>query len=245
MLTSNERKIAILQPNYIPWKGTFDLINQVDVFVFYDDVQYTVKDWRSRNRIKTQSGDIWLSVPVIHKGRRNQLIYEAEIDTSSNWQKAHFKSLSIAYKKAPYYDKYSYLFDEIYRNNEWTNIADLNIFTTKLISNALGIKTDFYRSKDLSLNGSKNGDKVIKICKILECNHFINGPSAKAFMDHSLFEDCKIKLSYIEYDYLEYTQLYGEFNHFVTVLDVLFNCGPNAGDYIFSGKTQNAARSKI
>ena len=93
----------MLQPNYIPWKGVFDLINQVDVFVFYDDVQYTVKDWRNRNIIKTQHGDKWLSVPVIHKGLRGQLICDTEINNTQDWQKDHYKTIKFSYIKAPYF----------------------------------------------------------------------------------------------------------------------------------------------
>jgi hypothetical protein len=95
------RKVAILQPNYIPWKGVFDLISRVDCFVFYDDVQYTSKDWRNRNKIKTPNGEIWLSVPVQTKGRRGQLISEAQIEIGTNWQEKHFRSITNSYSRAP------------------------------------------------------------------------------------------------------------------------------------------------
>lgn len=226
------KKIAILQPNYIPWKGTFDLINRVDVFVFYDDVQYTVKDWRSRNVIKTPHGDKWLSVPVIHKGRRDQLIYEAEINNTTNWQNDHYKTIKFAYSKAKYFNDYHYLLDEIYLKREWDNIADLDIFATKLLADALGIKVMWVRSKDLNFTGSKEGGKVIKICKELGCNYFINGPTAKPYMNEKLFADEDIDIEYIDYNYEEYPQLYPPFNHYVSVLDVLFNCGPDAKNFI-------------
>src|SRR5436190_11370628 len=109
MLPARMKKIAILQPNYIPWKGVFDLISRIDVFVFYDDVQYTAKDWRSRNRIRTAHGDIWLTVPVLSKGLRTQRICDAVIDPLSNWQEKHYKALKANYQKAKYFKEYEYL----------------------------------------------------------------------------------------------------------------------------------------
>ncbi len=228
-----EKKIAMLQPNYIPWKGTFDLINQVDVFVFYDDVQYTRKDWRSRNIIKTPHGDKWLSVPVIHNGRRDQLIYEAEINTNEDWQTVHYKTLKFAYSKAKFFDDYHFILEELYLKNTWQKIADLDIFATKLIAKVLGINVEWVRSSDLNITGNKDGEKVIKICNHLNCNYFINGPASKEFMNEQIFNEAGVKLNYIEYNYKEYDQLYPPFNHYVSVLDVLFNCGDRASEFIF------------
>jgi hypothetical protein len=227
-------KIAILQPNYIPWKGVFDLINKVDVFVFYDDVQYTVKDWRNRNVIKTQNGTKWLSVPVIHKGRRDQLICEALINNTEDWQMNHYKTIKFSYAKAKYFDQYHYILEDIYLNNKWNKIADLDIFTTKIIAEALGINVEWAKSSDLNFDGNKDGEKVLKICKHFNADYFINGPSSKQFMNEKLFNENDVQLSYMEYNYEEYNQLYPPFNHFVSVLDTLFNCGPEAKKYILN-----------
>ena len=218
-------KIAILQPNYIPWKGVFDLINQVDVFVFYDDVQYTKKDWRNRNKIKTPNGEIWLSVPVLHKGKRYQNISDTKIDTSKNWQQKHYKSIEKSYQKAPYFNEYKYLLDDIYINNKWSNISELNVYSTKHIAKLLDIDVEWYLSSQLSCDGKKNGEKIINICKKLGCNYFINGPSSKSFMDQKLFNEASITLEYMAYNYKAYKQLYPPFNHKVTIFDVIFNCG--------------------
>lgn len=229
-------KIAILQPNYIPWKGVFDLIDQVEVFVFYDDVQYTVKDWRNRNIIKTSHGDKWLSVPVIHKGKRNQLIHEAKINNNENWQKKHYKSIKLAYSNAEYFDEYHYILEELYLKNSWSKIANLDIFSTKLIAKALGINVDWVRAKDLNFGGGKEGDKVVKICNYLNCKHFINGPNSKPFMNNKIFNDAGIKLDYINYDYKEYNQLHPPFKHNISILDLIFNCGKESINYIRSTK---------
>lgn len=226
------KKVAILQPNYIPWKGVFDLISRVDVFVFYDDVQYTVKDWRNRNRIKAPNGEVWLTVPVLTKGLRDQLICEARINTSTNWQKKHYKALISSYQKAPFFKDYEYLLEDIYMKRQWTKIADLDIYLTKLLAEVLGIRVQWQNASDLRQSGSKDGEKVINICKLLGCDYFINGPSARAFMNEQLFREAGIVLEYMEYNYPEYKQLHGPFTHQVTVLDVIFNCGSNARDMI-------------
>jgi hypothetical protein len=226
------KKVAMLQPNYIPWKGVFDLIDQVDYFVFYDDVQYTRRDWRNRNKIRTHEGDIWLSVPVINDNK--QLVCNTRINNEQNWQEKHHKSITLNYKKAPYFAEYKYLIDEIYYNHKWENLSDLNIFSTKLISQALEIKAEWAKSSDLKLTGDKNGEKIIKICEALNCNYFINGPSSKSFMDETLFTKHNIELEYINYSYPKYPQLHSPFNHFVTIFDLIFNCGKDSINYIRS-----------
>ena len=230
------KKIAILQPNYIPWKGVFDLISRVEVFVFYDDVQFTAKDWRSRNRIRTAQGDLWLTVPVLSKGLRNQRICDAVIDPLSNWQTKHYKALKANYQKARYFKDYEYLLEQLYLANKWSKIADLNIFATKLIAGAMRINAEWHRSSDLRQSGSKDGEKAINLCKLLGCDYFINGPSAEAFMNASLFLENGIVLDYISYSYPEYEQLHRPFVHEVTVLDVIFNCGPDARTFVCMGQ---------
>lgn len=227
------KKIAMLQPNYIPWKGVFDLINKVDVFVFYDDVQYTSKDWRNRNKIRAPKEDIWLTVPVLTKGLRHQLICDAKINNSQNWKKKHYKTIKANYLKAPFFNEYEWILEDLYINNSWDKISDLDIYATKVLAKVLGIEVEWYRSSDLNQSGDKDGEKIIKICKELDCDYFINGPASKDFMNETLFAEHKIALEYMTYDYPEYKQLVEPFNHYVTVLDLIFNCGPEAGKYIF------------
>jgi hypothetical protein len=230
------RKVAILQPNYIPWKGVFDLISRVDCFVFLDDVQYTSKDWRNRNKIKTPNGEIWLSVPVHTKGRRGQLISEAQIETETSWQEKHFRSIRNSYSKAPFFKQFEYLLEDLYLGREWLSISDLSIHSTMWLAKALDIEVEWYKSSDLSKAGSKDGEKALKICNLLQGDYFINGPSSRDFMDESLFIEKGVTLEYIEYDYPEYPQLHGPFVHQVSVLDVLFNCGPSSRELVCRGR---------
>ncbi len=227
-------KIAILQSNYIPWKGVFDLINQVDKFVFFEDVQFTKRDWRTRNKIKTKDGELWLSVPV-KKAPRDTKICDIEIASETDWQKKHFESIRYSYSKAPYYNQYYDLLEYIYLNHKWTNLSEFNIQTTQLIARKLGIDTEFYNSRDLNTSGSKD-DKLIEICKKLNGNFYLSGPSAKDYIINQKFEKENIDLAYIIYEYPGYNQLYGEFNHYVSVLDVLFHCGDRSQEYILGNQ---------
>lgn len=231
------KKLAILQPNYLPWKGVFDLIHRVDVFVFLDDVQYTERDWRNRNKIPTIEGATWITVPVKNSNRRGQLIYEAEIDNSVNWQKKHFNSFLMNYAKASYFKEYKWILEDLYLDKKWTKLTELNIYSTKLISEVLGIKAEFINSVDLNSKRSRD-DKLIDICKKLNGDYYLSGPTAKAYIDPRKFSNQDIKLDYISYEYPEYRQLHEPFNHHVTVLDLIFNCGPDAPYYIWGWREQ-------
>ena len=230
------KKIAILQSNYIPWKGVFDMMNKVDVFVFFEDVDFTKRDWRTRNKIKTPEGEVWLSIPV-KKSSRGTKIYEIEISQETNWQEKHYQTIVQYYKKAKFFSEYKWLLDKIYLEKKWENLSEFNIYVNTLIARELGIKTEFINSKDLETNGTKD-DKLIEIIKKLDGDFYLSGPAAKDYIIKVKFKKEKIELAYIEYKYPEYTQLYGEFNHYITILDVLFNCGKEAPKYIFTGNIE-------
>ncbi|NUU97591.1 WbqC family protein [Marinitoga sp. 1138] len=224
-------KIAILQPNYIPWKGVFDMINKVDIFVFLDDVQYTKSDWRNRNIIKTPNGKQWITVPV-KSNSISQKIYEVQISQKINWQRKHLNSFIANYSKAKYFKDFKWLLEDFYIKHSWTRLNELNIYTTKKICEVLNIKTQFYVSSELNITGEKN-ERLIKIIKSFNGKEYISGPAAKNYLDFKLFEKNNIKIRFMQYNYPEYPQLHGEFIHEVTILDVLFNCGKNAKKFIF------------
>lgn len=226
-------KIAILQSNYIPWKGVFDMINKVDTFVFFEDVDFTKRDWRTRNKIKTPNGEQWLSVPVLHSERGTK-IKDIQISLEQDWQKKHFDSIVYNYKKAPYFKEYLPLLEFIYTERQWTNLSEMNIEVTKKIARLLGIKSQFVNSVDLNVNGTKD-DRLIEICEKLGADAYLSGPAAKNYINNDKFVSHNIKLSYMVYEYPEYSQLYGEFSHYVSILDVLFNCGKEAPKFVFKG----------
>ena len=222
-------KASIIQSNYLPWKGYFDIINEVDIFVFLEDVQYTTRDWRNRNKIKTAGGIKWISVPVI--GGIHQNIYEVKIDYSGNWSEVHKKMIHHSYAKAEFYNCYK---DEIFGiyTNKFQTLSELNINSIIKISKLLDIETEFVNSKNICSKGNKD-DKLIEICQSVGADKYLSGPLAKNYIVDEKFEKAGITLEYQNYSgYLEYPQLWGDFNHFVSIIDVIFNCGEKAPYYI-------------
>ncbi len=225
--------IGMTQSNYIPWKGYFDYINSVDEFFFYDDVQFTKQDWRSRNKIKTHKGLEWLTVPCGSK-TRNRLIYEVGIK-SHDWQKSHWGKITQNYKDAPYFKMYKEFFEDIYLGNTWTNLSDMNQTIIKKISRELlDIKTKFDDSRRFNLHGSKE-KRYIPLLKEVGCTTFISGPSAKSYLTNEAMEKEGIKLEWMDYEgYPEYPQLYPPFEHSVSIIDLIFNTGPDMKKYMKS-----------
>jgi hypothetical protein len=227
------KKVAILQSNYIPWKGYFDIINMVDVFVIYDDVQYTKRDWRNRNIIKTANGLSWLTVPVEVKGRYSQKINEV-IVSDNRWIEKHLKSLKINYSKSAYFKLYNTIIENIYYNSPKKNLAEINFHFLKSIMNILGIQTEIKFSTELEVTGEKT-ERLVKICKKLDADVYLSGPVAKNYMQIDEFTKENIKVEWMDYSsYPEYNQLFPPFEHKVTILDLIFNEGPNVPKFMKS-----------
>jgi hypothetical protein len=223
-------RVGIVQSNYLPWRGYFDLIDDCDLFVFLDDVQYTPRDWRNRNLIKTSSGTAWLTVPVEHD--RETLIQDARIDYSKRWIDKHVKTLTQAYAKAPFFESYSPALFSILRSRPDT-ISRLNVQTCTWIMSALGINTKTAMSAELAPNGAKD-DKLLAILRATNAQSYLSGPTAKSYIDPGKFRSAGIKLEYKRYAYPEYQQLHGAFIAKVSAVDLLFNCGPGSRAYLKS-----------
>ena len=224
------KKVAILQSNYIPWKGYFDMIAAVDEFILYDDMQYTRRDWRNRNQIKTPQGVQWLTVPVQVKGKYDQKIKATVID-GSDWAVAHWKALAQNYRRAPYFDEVAAWLKPLYRES-YTHISQLNRRFIEAICHFLGIKTVISNSWDYTLLDGKT-ERLADLCKQAGGTEYISGPSAKDYVEERIFADMGITLTWFDYTgYPEYTQLWGEFTHGVTILDLLFNCGKDTHRYM-------------
>ncbi|MGO4303082.1 WbqC family protein [Cupriavidus sp. RAF12] len=226
------KKVAILQSNYIPWKGYFDMIASVDEFILYDDMQYTRRDWRNRNQIKTPQGVQWLTVPVQVKGRYEQKIRETRIDQDSDWAHSHWKTLEQNYRRAAHFDEIAAWLRPIYIDTAHDNLSQLNRTLIEAVCGYLGIRTKLSWSWDYELVDGKT-ERLADLCAQAGGTVYVSGPSAKDYVDESVFAARDISLSWFEYTgYPEYQQLWGEFTHGVTILDLLFNCGKAAPQYM-------------
>jgi hypothetical protein len=227
-------KIVVLQPLYLPWVGYFDQIHQSDVFVFYDDVQYSKQSWQSRNKIKSQTGWQWLIVSILKKSQDERLICNMEIDNHRSWFKKHLQSIKLNYRKSPYYDDYIGHFELIY-SKEWRYLVELDIKCIKLICELLGLKRKFVRSSQLKVEKTDRVKRLINICQLFDADEYLTGELAKDYLNEKLFDDAGIKVEYQQYRHPEYPQLYGEFIPYLSVVDLLFNCGPESLKIITSG----------
>jgi hypothetical protein len=216
-------KVVVLQSNYIPWKGYFDLINDADVFVYYDEVQYTKNDWRNRNKIYSMNGEQWLTIPIAKEAVKLK-ISDVQLPDPS-WQALHHKSIYYAYKKAPYFSQLEPLINDVYLEKKWTSLAELNRYFIEKISTLLDIKTRFVDSKEFNLSGERV-ERLINILKQLKATEYISGPAAKDYLSGSehLFYENGIHLKYKDYSrYVPYKQMCEPFNNFVSILDLLVN----------------------
>jgi len=225
------KSVVILQSNYLPWKGYFDLIHDADLFVFHDDLQYTKNDWRNRNRIKTPNGSDWLTIPVGTSEHR--LICEVRIADDA-WQKKHWNALRQAYATAPHFEAHRAFFEDFYLRRRWTSLSELNQYLVKEISQRfLGMTREFMDSRELALTGRKQ-ERVIELLKKVGATKYISGPAAKDYLEEERFAHEGIELVWKDYGgYPEYPQRHPPFEHGVAIVDLLFNLGPEAPWHIW------------
>ena len=223
------KKIAILQSNYIPWKGYFDMIAAVDEFILYDDMQFTKNDWRNRNKIKTPNGIEWLSVPVGQDiGRRIRDVLMPDCRE----QKKHWRTLESNYRRASHFDEIAAWLAPIYLQAKYLHLSTFNRDLIVAVCNYLGITTKISNSWDYQLIDGKT-ERLLDLCKQAGGDEYISGPSAKDYIEDRNFYENGIKLTWFDYEgYQQYPQLWGEFAHGVSILDLLFNCGKDSQNFM-------------
>jgi hypothetical protein len=230
-MQSADKKVAILQSNYIPWKGFFDLINRVDEFILYDDMQYTRRDWRNRNRIKTAQGLCWLTIPVQVKGKYHQRIRDTRI-SDAGWAEKHWRSIKHHYGRAPFFNEYREIFEWLYRGNKLSYLSEVNYRFLRTICGLLGVTTRISWSMDYTLVEGKT-ERLVNLCQQARAAEYISGPAARDYIDESVFSRAGIRLSWMDYSgYAEYPQCFESFEHKVSIIDLLFNTGPQATRYM-------------
>ncbi len=219
--------IGILQPGYLPWLGFFEQVYKSDIFVIYDDVQYDKHGWRNRNRIKTHQGPLWLTVPVNINFEKHPLNLDVRIDNKTNWKKKHLMSLKHNYAKAPYFTQYTPLLEEVYEK-DWEYLIDLDLFLVERLIKGLGMtEKTVIRSSSLNVTGGRI-ERLVKICKHFQADTFYEGASGKNYVEESAFAAHGIQVVYQEYRHPAYRQLHGEFVPYLSVIDLLFNHGPES-----------------
>ena len=226
------KKLIITQSNYIPWKGYFDGIHLVDELILYDDMQYTKRDWRNRNQIKTREGLAWLSIPVEVKGKFFQKISETKISDAS-WAQKHWQTLWHNYRKAPFFDLYAPDLQTLY-NRPFTHLSEVNRAFIEQINSFLQIRTPIRWSSEFHLEEERNA-RLISICQQSGATDYFSGPAAKSYMTVEAFKAAGLQVHWLNYSgYPEYPQGVGPFEHAVTILDLLFNTGHDAPNYMKS-----------
>jgi hypothetical protein len=228
------KKIAILQSNYIPWKGYFDIINTVDEFIIYDSVQFTKNDWRNRNTIQTSNKQLWLTIPVKHNNL-SQKINETEI-ARSNWNVKHWKTILQFYSKAPYFSQYKSQFEELYlgQTAKYNLLSEINHLFLLFICDILSISTKISQDTDYVISGGRS-ERLVSLCLEAGATTYLSGPSAHNYINEELFHQEEIDIEWCDYDnYPEYKQLNKKFCHNVSILDLIFNTGTQAPRYMKS-----------
>lgn len=241
--------VGILQPSYLPWLGYIEQIARCDVFVFYDDVQYDKGGWRNRNRIKVPGGPHWLTVPVLSKGRSFPLVRDTRIDNTRSWARDHLRTLAQYYSKAPYFDRYFPQLSAIL-SRQWELLALLDREIIEWLCGALGVGTPLRWSSELGVAGDRL-DRLIGIVKHFGGDVFYEGAAGKSYIPPEYFESNGVRVEFQDYVHPAYPQLHGAFVSHLSVLDLLFNVGPDSLETILgkragvsSGATSSSPSEK-
>jgi WbqC-like protein len=226
-----DKTVAIVQSSYIPWKGYFDLIARSSEFILFDDVQYTKRDWRSRNRIKTHNGLHWLSIPVNVSGRYLQAVKDVTI-SERGWNIKHWKTIAANYAQAPFFRDYRDRIEHLYCEATDASLSAVNHRFIAGLCEIIGIHTRISWSMDYALVDGRT-ERLVELCRQAGATRYLSGPSAKGYIEPGLFERAGVELEFVDHSgYREYPQLFPPFEHGVSVVDLIFNVGPAARDYL-------------
>ena len=217
------------QPNYLPWCGYLHKMLISDRFVLADDVQFTSQCYTNRTRIRTMHGPRWLTVPVLTSGRGEQAIRDVRIDTSRTWRRKHWKTLRLSYARSPFFDHYAPFFDHLYQT-PWRFLVDLNLAALDFLRSSLDIRTPTVRSSQLNLNLATSTERIISMVKTLGCRAYVSGRGGSLdYLDQERFDEAGIQLVFDDFTHPRYPQGGDRFLKGLSVLDLLFNVGPEAG----------------
>jgi hypothetical protein len=232
--------VTIHQPDHLGYLGFYHKIMNADKYVVLDSVQFAKREFIHRNRIRSASGPLWLSVPVLTKGRYYQKIQDVEINQTQSWQKEHWGRIYHTYCKAPHFDTYAPEFQTIYTTS-WEKLVDLNLRLIRTAFDLLGMHVDMCLASELDVEG-KATELLINITQAVGGDTYLSGPGGKNYMDESLFEERGVHVKYNQFEHPVYEQLHEPFLPYMAVIDLLFNCGPCALDVLRSAGPNGSER---
>lgn len=222
--------VTLLQPSYLPWLGYFEQMARCDAFVFLDDAQFTHRDWRNRNKVRTPTGWAWLTVPVIQKHKNRQSLLETKIDNSVRWKRKHLQTIRHCYARAACFDLYYPWFEELY-SKEWTFLLDICFETILRVKQILKIETPTLKISELALGGYKE-DRIIGVCEKLNASRYRTGNIAKNYLSREKFAERDLELEFQNYKHPVYRQRFKGFVPYLSIIDLLFNHGENSLDIL-------------
>ncbi len=214
--------VSVHQPQYLPWLGYFDKIDRADIFILLDDVQFKKNEWQNRNRIKTANGWQWLTVPVMYKFP--QLINEVEINNKDKWRHRQRQAIISNYKRAPFWSFLEEFFEEIF-SLEWQYISQLNIYVVKKLAELMGITTPMYIASELGEFPEEPDDRLIALTKHFDADVYLAGGGGKGYMNMEKYSHEGVNVIFQEYKHPVYNQLFGDFEPFMSVIDLIYNHG--------------------
>jgi len=227
----NRKAVAILQSSYIPWKGYFNMLDSVQEFVILDDIQYTRRDWRNRNRVKSKNGLLWLTIPVHSREHRNQRIMDIKVADTA-WNKRHWETIRRCYGRAPYFREYKDFLESLYLDRQPEYLSRINVQFISRLCEVLGISTPIRWSSEFEKRDERSL-RLLDICKSLGAGIYYTGWSAGTYLDERPFLDSGIEVRYCRHiGYPGYIQMHPPFEHHVSIIDLLLNTGPEARRYI-------------
>ncbi len=219
---------AIMQPTYLPWIGYLAMIDRVDSFVFLDNVAFNDRSWQQRNYIRAGGDKLMLTVPVLKKGRRGQLIRDVALTPDGAFPEGHIRSIEMAYAKAPFYDACAPALFEIMRR-ERGRLCELTIAIVRWLMDAFGIATPTLRASAMDVDGAKAG-LLVDICRAIGADRYLSAPGSREYIEDSdVFAEADIAVAYHDYEHPEYSQAGRGFVPYLGSIDLLFNEGGEAG----------------
>lgn len=236
-----KRCIAIMQPGYFPWLGFFELMGRCDLFVFLDDVQYTKRDWRNRNRLRSSSGWQWITVPVLSRNHSKEAINDILINNTIDWRRKHLNIILKNYGKARFFNEYYRDIVDIYSRN-WQNLSELTICSTLFIKDKLGITTPHIRSSSLKIK-EKQSKRILEICRELRASELLDSKASRGFLDTAIFAKRNIKITFQDYKHPVYEQIHKPFMEYMSALDLLLNCGKESLNILLGSAHKSKVRN--